>query len=204
MSKHSPPPQSPKDVEPVNLREALEERYLAYALVDDHASGVARCARRIEAGPSPAPLCDVAIAARSRRRLQEIGEDRRRCHGFLSPAWRCGDLRRIGAPRAGLLLALPARRGAGQFRQYRRRFAGRLSLHRSAADRSRAPLARRAQRRHGRFPRQLRWHAGGAVRAPRGLSQTCLANGATRTLPWAWRRPFRRTTSPNSAMRPCT
>jgi len=32
MSKHSPPPQSPKDVEPVNLREALEERYLAYAL----------------------------------------------------------------------------------------------------------------------------------------------------------------------------
>jgi topoisomerase-4 subunit A len=32
MSKHSPPPQSPKDVEPINLKEALEERYLAYAL----------------------------------------------------------------------------------------------------------------------------------------------------------------------------
>ena len=32
MSKHSPPPQSPREVEPVNLREALEERYLAYAL----------------------------------------------------------------------------------------------------------------------------------------------------------------------------
>ncbi|MBL8894003.1 MAG: DNA topoisomerase IV subunit A [Rhizobiales bacterium] len=32
MSKHSPPPQSPKEVEPINLKEALEERYLAYAL----------------------------------------------------------------------------------------------------------------------------------------------------------------------------
>ncbi|MBL8908973.1 MAG: DNA topoisomerase IV subunit A [Rhizobiales bacterium] len=32
MSKHSPPPQSPRDVEPINLKEALEERYLAYAL----------------------------------------------------------------------------------------------------------------------------------------------------------------------------
>ena len=31
MSKH-PPPQSPKDIEPIQLREALEERYLAYAL----------------------------------------------------------------------------------------------------------------------------------------------------------------------------
>ena len=32
MSKHVPPPQGPKDIENVNLREALEERYLAYAL----------------------------------------------------------------------------------------------------------------------------------------------------------------------------
>jgi topoisomerase-4 subunit A len=32
MSRHTPPPQPPKDAEPINLREALEERYLAYAL----------------------------------------------------------------------------------------------------------------------------------------------------------------------------
>src|SRR5438046_6813835 len=32
MSKHTPPPKTPKDIEPVNLRDALEERYLAYAL----------------------------------------------------------------------------------------------------------------------------------------------------------------------------
>src|SRR5687768_14542222 len=32
MSKHSPPPENPKDIEPISLREALEERYLAYAL----------------------------------------------------------------------------------------------------------------------------------------------------------------------------
>src|SRR5437773_5394047 len=30
MSKHAPP--TPKGIEPINLREALEERYLAYAL----------------------------------------------------------------------------------------------------------------------------------------------------------------------------
>jgi topoisomerase-4 subunit A len=32
MSKHTPPPQGPKDIESINLRDALEERYLAYAL----------------------------------------------------------------------------------------------------------------------------------------------------------------------------
>ncbi|TMJ41393.1 MAG: DNA topoisomerase IV subunit A, partial [Alphaproteobacteria bacterium] len=32
MSKHAPPPQGPKDIEAINLRDALEERYLAYAL----------------------------------------------------------------------------------------------------------------------------------------------------------------------------
>src|SRR6185295_103016 len=32
MGKRIPPPDSQGDIEPVNLREALEERYLAYAL----------------------------------------------------------------------------------------------------------------------------------------------------------------------------
>ena len=32
MSKHSAPPQSPKDIESIQLKDALEERYLAYAL----------------------------------------------------------------------------------------------------------------------------------------------------------------------------
>ncbi len=32
MSKHVPPPENPKDIEPIGLKEALEERYLAYAL----------------------------------------------------------------------------------------------------------------------------------------------------------------------------
>src|SRR5882724_2390306 len=32
MSKHSPPPQGPKDIERIELKDALEERYLAYAL----------------------------------------------------------------------------------------------------------------------------------------------------------------------------
>ena len=32
MSKHVPPPQGPKDIERIELKDALEERYLAYAL----------------------------------------------------------------------------------------------------------------------------------------------------------------------------
>ena len=32
MSKHVPPPQAPKDIERIELKDALEERYLAYAL----------------------------------------------------------------------------------------------------------------------------------------------------------------------------
>jgi len=32
MSKHVPPPEPPKDIERIDLKEALEERYLAYAL----------------------------------------------------------------------------------------------------------------------------------------------------------------------------
>src|SRR3954454_22380077 len=32
MTKHSKPPESPKDIEPIGLRTAIEERYLAYAL----------------------------------------------------------------------------------------------------------------------------------------------------------------------------
>jgi topoisomerase-4 subunit A len=32
MSKHVPPPQGPKDIEKIELKDALEERYLAYAL----------------------------------------------------------------------------------------------------------------------------------------------------------------------------
>ncbi len=32
MSKHVPPPEAPKDIERIELKDALEERYLAYAL----------------------------------------------------------------------------------------------------------------------------------------------------------------------------
>ncbi len=32
MSKHVPPPEGPKDIEKIELKDALEERYLAYAL----------------------------------------------------------------------------------------------------------------------------------------------------------------------------
>ena len=60
--------------------------------VHHHASRVAGCARRAQARASPHPLRHAASAARSRRGIQEIGEDRRRRDGQFPSARRSGDL----------------------------------------------------------------------------------------------------------------
>ncbi len=82
-------------------------------------------------------------------------EDRRRRDGLVPSPRRPGDLRGAGAARAGLLLALSAGRGAGQFRQHRRRQRRRLPLHRSAHDRRRPPPDGGHRRGLGRLARQL-------------------------------------------------
>ena len=160
-----PPPQAPIDV---NLREALEERYLAYALSTIMGRALAGRARRAEAGASAHPLRHAYPEARSGRGVQEMREDRRRRDGLVPSARRPGDLRGAGAARAGFLLALSAGRRAGQFRQYRRRQRRRLSLHRSADDRFRAAAARRHRRRLDRLARQLFRRREGADRAAGG------------------------------------
>ena len=82
-------------------------------------------------------------------------QDRRRRHGVVPSAWRSGDLRGPGAPGAGFRLALPADRGAGQFRQHRRRQRRRLPLHRGADDRRRPSPHGGRRGRFGRLARQL-------------------------------------------------
>ncbi len=136
-----------------------------------HGPGAARRARRAEARASAHPLRHAHPQARSRHRLQEMRQDRRRRDGLVPSARRPGDLRGAGAPRPGFFLALSPHRGAGQFRQHRRRQRRRLSLHRGAHDRRRAPAARGRRRGSGRLARQLLRRREGAGRPARGDPQ---------------------------------
>jgi topoisomerase-4 subunit A len=56
-------------IEPVDLRKALEERYLAYALSTIMHRALARRARRAEAGASPHHACHAPAAPESRSGL---------------------------------------------------------------------------------------------------------------------------------------
>ena len=89
--------------------------------VDDHGALAAGRARRAEAGASPPDVRDAPAPARPQQRLQEERARGRRRDRPVPPARRPVDLRRAGAPRAGILRPLSADRGAGQLRQYRRR-----------------------------------------------------------------------------------
>ena len=134
-----------------------------------HGPRAARRARRPQTRAPPHPLRDAHPAARPGHRVQEMRENRRRRDGLVPPARRPGDLRGAGPPRAGFRLALSARRGSGQLRQYRRRQRRRLSLHRGAPHRIRAAAARGHRRGRRRLARQLlRRHAGAGRAAGRG------------------------------------
>src|SRR4030088_2667439 len=120
MGKRLIPPE-PAEIHEVTLRDALEERYLAYALstimhraLPDARDGLKPVHRRIlygmrlflAAACPPHPLRHAAVAARSRHAVQEIRQNRRRRDGLVPSAWRPVDLRRAGAPRPGFFLAL--------------------------------------------------------------------------------------------------
>ena len=85
MSKHVPPPQPPRDAEGINLRDALEERYLAYALstimhraLPDVRDGLKPVHRRILYVMRAAGLDPDAAFKKSR-------QDRRRRDGHFHP-----------------------------------------------------------------------------------------------------------------------
>ena len=93
MPKAAPPPPPEDDkLDIVDLRKALEERYLSYALstitqraLPDARDGLKPVHRRI---------LHVMRLLRldPDRGLQEIGQDRRRRHRRVPPAWRPVDL----------------------------------------------------------------------------------------------------------------
>ena len=100
MGKRLIPPE-PSDVQEIALREALEERYLAYALstimhraLPDARDGLKPVHRRILYGMRLLRLDPGAAFKKSR-------QDRRRRDGQIPSARRPGDLRRAGAARAG-------------------------------------------------------------------------------------------------------
>ena len=114
-------PGKPGPIEPIDLKDALEERYLAYAL----STIMHRALPDVRDGLKPVHR-RILYAMRELRLdpdggLQEVRQDRRRRDGQLPPARRPGDLRRAGAPRAGFRRALSAGRRPGQLRQHRRR-----------------------------------------------------------------------------------
>ena len=87
---HLPPPG--ENNQPINLRDALEERYLAYALstimgraLPDARDGLKPVHRRILYGMQILRL-DPGTA------VQEMRENRRRRDGLVPSAWRPGDL----------------------------------------------------------------------------------------------------------------
>ena len=105
----------------MNLREALEERYLAYALstimhraLPDVRDGLKPVHRRV-------------LYAMRQLRLEPQGEFRKCAKivgdtmGNFHPHGNQAIYDALGAPRAGLLRPLSADRRPGQFRQYRRR-----------------------------------------------------------------------------------
>ena len=113
-----PPPAAPVDV---NLREALEERYLAYALstimgraLPDARDGLKPVHRRILYGMHILKL-DPGTAFKKCAKI--VGD----VMGSFHPHGDQAIYEALGAPRAGFFLALSASRGPGQFRQYRRR-----------------------------------------------------------------------------------
>ena len=114
-------PGKPGPIEPIGLKDALEERYLAYALstimhraLPDVRDGLKPVHRRILYAMRELKL-DPAGAYKKCAKI--VGE----VMGNFHPARRPGDLRRAGASRAGFRGALSAGRRPGQFRQHRRR-----------------------------------------------------------------------------------
>ena len=159
------------NIEPRGLEEEMRSAYLDYAMsvivgraLPDVRDGLKPVHRRVlyvmnELGLQPGP------------QARQVRPDRRRGDGQVPPARRLGDLRHAGAPRAGLLDALPARRRPRQLRQHRRLLGRGDALHRGAPRPARHRDAARHRRGHRRLHADLRRHPAGAGRAARALPE---------------------------------
>jgi topoisomerase-4 subunit A len=136
MGKRLIPPE-PAEIHEVQLREALEERYLKYALstimhraLPDARDGLKPVHRRILYGMRLLRLDPGTPFKKSAKIVGDV-------MGSFHPH---GDQSIYDA------LVRLAQDFSSRFRQYRRRQPGGLPLHRSAHDRGRAALARRHRR----------------------------------------------------------
>ena len=165
-----------------------------------HGARAAGRPRRLEAGPAPHPLHDVAAEPDGRRQAPQVREGRRRRDGQLSPARRRRAVRDARPHGAVVLAALPARGRLGQLRIARRRQRRRDAVHRvpPRAHQRRDADRDRAGRRStsGRTTTARRPSRSSCRRASRISSST-----ARRASPSAWRPTSRRTTSARCARR---
>ena len=111
----------PDGIEPILLQDALEERYLAYALstithraLPDVRDGLKPVHRRLLYAMQ---RCGWTRTPRAKKCAKVVGD----VIGKYHPHGDQCDLRRPGAPGPGLRPALPAGRRPGQLRQHRRR-----------------------------------------------------------------------------------
>ena len=189
-------------IEPVELRTALEERYLAYALstimhraLPDVRDGLKPVHRRI-------------LYAMRELRLNPEG-------GYVKCAKIVGDVMGNFHPHGNqaiydalarlaqdFAVRYPLVDGQGNFGNIDGDNPARRSLHGSAPDRNRQRDPRGHRRGHRRVPPELRRPRRGTGRAPGGVSRICWPT-ARPASPSAWRRIFRRTTSMSFARRCC-
>ena len=183
-----------RDIAPISIVEEMKTSYLDYAM----SVIVSRALPDVRDGLKPVHrrILYRLPGRRLRRRpaLSQVGHDRRRRDGQISPARRQRDLRRARPDDPGLVDARAADRRPGQFRLDGPRSAGGDALHRGAARPGRQLPARRPRQGHGRLPAQLRRRRDASRRSCRRASPTCwsTAPAASRS---AWRPTSRRTIS---------
>ena len=180
-------------IRPVPIEDELQSAYLDYAMsvivsraLPDVRDGLKPVHRRVLYTMHEMGLTSTAA-------LPQVRRHRRRGDGQVPPARRPVAVRRAGAPRPGLLAALPARGRPGQLRLGRRRPAGRDALHRGAHDRHRGGAAGGHRQGHRRLRRELRRHRACSRPCCPPSCPTC-SSTARRASPWAWPPTSRRTT----------
>ena len=202
MGKPVNPP-SGDGIETIELKEALEERYLAYALstimhraLPDARDGLKPVHRRILHAMR---LLRLDPGHGSKKCARIVGDVIGKYHPHGDQAIYDALVRMA----QDFAQRYPLVDGQGNFGNIDGDNAGRLALHRGPADRGRAAAPRRHRRGRGRFPPNLQRRGRGAGGAARRPSRTCspTARRASRS---AWRPRSRRTTPPSSATRRST
>ena len=200
MAKALPPPPNGGSIENVALQDALEERYLAYALstitgraLPDARDGLKPVHRRILYGMQVLRL-DPGTAFRKCAKI--VGD----VMGSFHPHGDQAIYDALVRLAQDFSSRYPLVDGQGNFGNIDGDSAAAYRYTEAQHDRGRAASAGGDRRGFDRLPRQLRRHREGADRSCRRRSRTCspMARRVSRS---AWRHRSRRTMSPNYATR---